>query len=94
MMVGSYILPPPPEPVTLHIMSITFEAEGVRLGPQQLKELKALAMEQDEHKSNAMIDEDWRGLLDCAQCLFWASSILLRLAHLLCTTSLPPPRTS
>ena len=30
-----------------------------------------------------MGDEEWRGLLDHAQHLFWASSILVRLAHLL-----------
>ena len=30
-----------------------------------------------------MGDEEWRGLLDCAQHLFRASSILVGLAHLL-----------
>ena len=30
-----------------------------------------------------MGDEEWRGLLDCAQCLFWATSIPVGLAHLL-----------
>ena len=42
MMFGFNVPPPPPEPTTLQIMSTSFEAEGVRLGPQQLKELKAL----------------------------------------------------
>ena len=31
-----------------------------------------------------MADEEWRGLLDCTQYLFWALSILVGLAHLLC----------
>ena len=35
----------PPEPKTPQIASTTFEAEGVRLPPQQLKELKAIAAE-------------------------------------------------
>ena len=65
-------------------MSTTFEAEGVHLGPQQLKDLKALAMEQNEQRTKAMAEEDWHGLLDCAQHLFWALSILFGLAHLLC----------
>ena len=30
-----------------------------------------------------MGDEEWRSLLDCDQHLFWASSILVGLAHLL-----------
>ena len=29
-------------------------------------------------------EEDWHGLLDCTQCLFWASSIPFGLANLLC----------
>ena len=31
-----------------------------------------------------MGDEEWRGLQDHAQHLFWASSVLVGLAHLLC----------
>ena len=34
----------------LQIVSTTFEAEGVRLPPQQLKELKAIAAERDEQR--------------------------------------------
>ena len=45
LIVGSRI---PPEPKTLQIASTTFEAKGVRLLPQQLKELKAIAAEKDE----------------------------------------------
>ena len=45
MMVGSHILSPPPEPKLPQIMTTTFEAKGVRLGPQQLQKLKALAIE-------------------------------------------------
>ena len=30
-----------------------------------------------------MGDQEWRGLLDCTQHLFWASSIPVGLAHLL-----------
>ena len=40
-------------------------------------------MEQDEQRTKAMAEEDWFSLLDCAQYLFWALSILFRLAHLL-----------
>ena len=54
------------------------------MGPQQLKELKALAIEQDEQRTKATADEDWRSLLDHAHWLFWALSIPFGLAHLLC----------
>ena len=80
MIVGSHI---PPEPKMLQIVSTTFKAEGVKLPPQQLKELKVIATERDEQRKWAMGDEEWRGLLDHAQHLFWASSILVRLTHLL-----------
>ena len=80
MIVGSHI---PPEPKSPQIASTTFEAEGVRLPPQQLKELKAIAAERDEQRKRAMGDEEWHGLLDCAQYLFQASSIPVRLARLL-----------
>ena len=80
LIVGSCI---PPEPKTLQILSTTFEAEGVRLPPQQLKELKAIAAERDEQRKRAMGDEEWRSLMDHAQYLFWASSIPVRLARLL-----------
>ena len=72
LIVGSRILP---EPKTPQIASTTFEAEGVRLPPQQLKELKAIAAERDEQRKRVMGDEEWRGLLDHAQRLFRASSI-------------------
>ena len=80
MIVGSCIQP---KPKTLQIVSTTFEAEVVRLPPQQLKELKAIATERDEQRKWATGDEEWRGLLDHAQHLFRASSILVGLAHLL-----------
>ena len=73
-----------PEPKTPQIASTTFEAEGVRLPPQQLKELKAITAERDEQRKRATGDEEWHGLLDRAQHLFWALSILVGLAHLLC----------
>ena len=57
------------------ITSTTLEAEGVHLPPQQLKELKAIAAERDEQRKRVMGDEEWCGLLDHAQHLFWASSI-------------------
>ena len=42
-----------------------------------------------------MADEDWRGLLDHTQHLFWALSIPVGLAHLLChllaVHHAPPP---
>ena len=63
MIVGSCV---PPEPKSLQIASTTFEAEGVRLPPQQLKELKAIAAERDEQRKRAMGDEEWHGLLDHA----------------------------
>ena len=65
-------------------MSTTLKAEGFCLSPQQLKELKAIATERDEQRKCVMGDEEWRGLLDQAQHLFWALSILVRLAYLLC----------
>ena len=65
------------------IASTTFEAEGVRLPPQKLKELKAITAERDEQRKRATGDEEWRGLLDHAQRFFRASSILVGLAHLL-----------
>ena len=64
-------------------MSKIFEAEGVHLGPQKLKELKALTAKQDDQRSNTIVEEDWY-LLDHTQHLFWASSILFRQACLLC----------
>ena len=73
----------PPEPKTLQIMSTTLKAEGIHLLPQHLKELKAIATKKDEQRKWVMGDEEWRGLLDCAQHLFWASTIPVRLARLL-----------
>ena len=67
MIVGSRI---PPKPKSPQIASTTFKAEGVRLPPQQLKELKAIATERDEQRKWAMGDEEWRSLLDRAQRLF------------------------
>ena len=80
MIVGLHVLlkPKPPQ-----IMSTTLEAEGVCLLPKQLKELKAIAAERDKQTNRVMGDEEWHSLLDHAQCLFWASSIQVRLAHLL-----------
>ena len=80
LIVGSHV---PPEPKTPQIGSTTFEAEGVRLPPQQLKELKAIAAERDEQRKRATGDEEWRGLLDHGQHLFRALSIPVGLAHLL-----------
>ena len=80
LIVGSHILPKPKMP---QIASTTFEAEGVQLPPQQLKELKAIAAERDEKRKWAMGDEEWHGLLDHAQSLFWALSIPVGLAYLL-----------
>ena len=80
LIVSSHV---PPEPKSPQIASTTFEAEGVRLPPQQLKELKAIAAERDEQRKRAMGDEEWRGLLDHAQHLFWATSIPVGLARLL-----------
>ena len=70
MMVDYHILPPPPEPEPLQITTTTFKAEGVHLGPQQLKDLKALAAEQDEQRTKTTAEEDWCSLLDCAWHLF------------------------
>ena len=92
LIVGSHILPKPKTP---QIVSTTFEAEGVQLPPQQLKELKAIAAERDEQRKQAMGDEEWHGLLDCTQRLFWASSIPVRLArllhHILAKCCIPAP---
>ena len=80
MIVGSRV---PPEPKLPQIASTTFEAEGVRLPPQHLKELKALAAERDEQRKRSTGDEEWRGLLDRAQRLFRATSVPVGLARLL-----------
>ena len=80
MIVGSCV---PPEPKLPQIASTTFEAEGVRLPPQQLKELKAITEERDEQRKRAMGDEEWHGLLDRAQHLFRATSVPVGLARLL-----------
>ena len=80
LIVGSHV---PPKPKTPQIASTSFEAEGVWLPPQQLKELKAIAAERDEQRKWAMGDEEWCGLLDHAQHLFQASSIPVGLARLL-----------
>ena len=39
--------------------------------------------EWDEQRKRVIADEEWHGLLDHAQHLFWALSILVGLAHLL-----------
>ena len=73
----------PPKTKMPQIASTTFEAKGVQLPPQQLKELKAIATERDEQRKRVTRDEEWRSLLDHAQHLFWASSVPVGLAHLL-----------
>ena len=80
VIVGSRI---PPKPKLPQIVSTTFEAEGVWLPPQQLKELKAIAAERDEQRKRATGDEEWRGLLDRAQRLFRATSVPVGLARLM-----------
>ena len=82
-MVGSGILPLPPEPKLLQIMSTTFSAEGVNLVPQRLQELKAITTQWDEQRTKVIIEEDLRCLLDHTQHLFQALSIPFGLAHLL-----------
>ena len=57
MMVYSHVPPPPPEPISLQISSTTFEAEGVHLGPKQLKELKVLATKWEVQRSRATADK-------------------------------------
>ena len=69
IILGSHILP---KPKMLQIAFTTFEAEGIQLPPQQLKQLKATSTERDEQKKQAMGDEEWHGLLDCTQRFFRA----------------------
>ena len=92
LIVGSHVLPKPKMP---QIASTTFKAEGVWLPPQQLKELKAIAAERDEQRKQAMGDEEWHGLLDHTQHLFWALFIPVRLAcllrHILAKRRVPAP---
>ena len=64
MIISSHILSPPSKPTPLQITSTAFKAEGVCLGPQKLKVLKALITEWDEQRTKAMEDDDWCGLLD------------------------------
>ena len=80
MIVSSRVLPEPKLP---QITSTTLEAKGIRLPTQQLKELRAIAAERDEQRKKVTGDEEWCGLLDHAQHLFQALSILVELAHLL-----------
>ena len=92
MIVGSRI---PPKPKVPQIASTTLEAERVHLPPQQLKELKAITTKRDEQRKQAMGDEEWHGLLDRAQHLFWALSIPVWLAcllrHILAKCNAPAP---
>ena len=67
MIVDSHI---PPEPKMPQITSTSLKAEGVRLLPQQLKELRAISAERDEQRKQVMGDEEWHGLLDRTQCCF------------------------
>ena len=55
MIVGSLILPEPKLP---QIMSTTLKAEGVRLPPQHLRDLKAIAAVRNEQRKWTMVDED------------------------------------
>ena len=47
-------------------------------------ELKAITTEWDEQKKRVAGDKEWCGFLDCVQHLLRASSIPVRLTHLLC----------
>ena len=62
-------------------MPTTFKAEGVCLGPPQLKDLKALTTEWDKQRTRVMLDVDEHGFLNCTQCPFRALSISYRPAH-------------
>ena len=53
-----------PEFTPLQIPTANFEAEGVCLGPKQLKELKGLTEVLDKQKKRKVADEDWCNLLD------------------------------
>ena len=55
----------------------------VHLGPEQKKELKALAIEQDVERSRVVANKDFYSLQDHSQYLFQASFIVFRLASLL-----------
>ena len=85
MMVGSCIPPPLPEPKPPQIMSTTFEAEGVCLGPPTAAGVKGPC---HEYGMSRGLRQWQRGLadslLDHAQHLFWALSIPFGLARLLC----------
>ena len=89
MIVGSCILPERKLP---QLTSTTLEAKGVHLLLQQLKDLKAITTERDEQRKRVMGDEEWRGLLDHAQCFFlgfvhpnWASPFATpHFGYLLC----------
>ena len=71
MIVGSHI---PPEPKPLHrSCPLTLKAKGVRLPPQQLKDLKAIALQKGMTRGRRVMgDNEWRSLLDHTQHLFWA----------------------
>ena len=56
--VGTGLVLPPPQPDTQQVLSSTFEARGVCLGPDQQKELKALTTEWDAHRGRLLVDKD------------------------------------
>ena len=72
----SETLPPPPprRPNPAAEPPTTFEAEGVRLEAQQLKDLRQLAKERDAQRAQgeATTLDQWRALLERAQYLFRA----------------------
>ena len=78
-------LPPPPKTKPpAATPPTTLAAEGVNLEAAKRNELAALALEQDQQRqSGTATMEQWRDLLDRAQCLFRACAIPQNISRLL-----------
>ena len=75
--------PPPPQPAPSE-PKITLEKAGVKLDPAKRKELSALAKERDQQRISGETSLDqWRGLLDRAQCLFRGLALPAGIARLI-----------
>ncbi len=62
-----------PPPAATGEPAVTFDQVGVKLDAKHKRELSALAKERDQQRAAghlAISIDAWRGLLDCAQCLF------------------------
>ena len=79
---GRELLPPPPPKATP--MDLTLDSSDVKLDKQARSDLQALAKERDLQRSTGTATtEEWRGLLDRAQCLFRGLRLPINICRLL-----------